>query len=227
MQPAQLDIFSPSKLRSGKTMPDYEHHFFVSYRRSDDYWVRWTRENLVRALGVLLRPRLGSVSIYVDESIETGASWPQHLALNLSRSRLMVAVLSRDYFNSPWCRLELALMHEREKLTQVRTAENRMGLFIPLVIDDGDCFPAEVQGMQRESLHKFANPFIRPDSPKQEEFAETLKDRVCPMIEKALIKVPVFDPEWGRIACDQFDHLFKIHLQSQTTVPSLTLPPLP
>lgn len=81
--------------------------------------------------------------------------------------------------------------------------------------------------MQAEPLHKFANPFIRIDSPKQEALAETLKDRVCPMIEKALNKVPVFDPAWEQIAHKQFEHMFQIHVQAQTTVPSLILPQLP
>jgi hypothetical protein len=208
-------------------MAEYEHHIFVSYRRSDEDWVRWTRENLARALRSLLGPRLGKVGIYVDETIETGASWPQHLALSLARSRLMVAVLSRDYFQSDWCRLELALMLHREQSSNFRTVTNPFGLIIPLVIDDGDCFPKEVQEMQAEALHTFANPFIRIDSPKQETLADILKDRVCPTIEHALARVPAFDNTWEQIAHKQFEHMFQIRIQSQTVVPSLVLPQLP
>jgi hypothetical protein len=208
-------------------MPDYEHQVFISYRRSDEDWVRWTRENFARALTSLLRPRLGNVSIYTDESIETGASWPHHLALHLSRSRLMVAVLSRDYFQSDWCRLELALMHHREQLTKFRTPENPSGLIIPVVIDDGESFPQEVKAMQGEPLHKFANPFIRIDSPKQEDLAEVLKEKLCPIIEMALTKVPGYDPAWEQLAHKQFENMFRIVAQRQTTVPSLVLPPLP
>jgi hypothetical protein len=96
-------------------MQDYEHDIFVSYRRSDQDWVRWIRDCLVRVLRSLLRPALGQVSVYMDEAIETGASWPNHIALNHARSKILVAVLSRDYFQSDWCRLELALMRHREK----------------------------------------------------------------------------------------------------------------
>ena len=211
---------------SDSLMPDYEHHIFVSYRRSDDDWVRWTRENLIRALASLLRLRLGRVSIYIDESIETGASWPHHLALHLARARLMIAVLSRDYFLSDWCRLELALMYHREQLMKFRTPENPYGLIIPVVIDDGDCFPKEVQAMQCEPLHKFANPFIRIDSPKQEELAEVLKDRICPTIERALAKVPSFNSAWEQVAHKQFENMFQIRMQTQTIVPSFRLPEL-
>lgn len=207
-------------------MVDYEHHIFLSYRRSDEDWVRWTRENFGRALTSLLRPRLGNVSIFIDDSIETGSSWPPHLAMNLSRSRLMVAILSRDYFQSNWCRLELALMRHREQLTQLRTPLNPSGLIIPIVIDDGECFPAEVQAMQCERLHQFANPFIRIDSPKQEAMAEVIMSRVCPVIENSLNRVPCFDPSWETLAHQQFEQMFQVQLQTQITVPSLVLPSL-
>jgi TIR domain-containing protein len=208
-------------------MPDYEHQIFLSYRRSDNDWIRWTRENFVRALASLLRPRLGKVSIYMDELIETGASWPLHLARNLSRSKLMVAVLSRDYFQSDWCRLEIALMHRREQMSGFRTHANPFGLIIPVVIDDGDCFPPEVQAMQAEPLHQYANPFIRIDSPKQEELAEVVKTKLCPMIEKALLNVPTFDPTWEEIDHKHFENMFQIQVKTQTTVPSLLLASLP
>ncbi len=206
-------------------MADYEYDIFISYRRTNADWVRWTKENFLRALNSLLCVRLGTVKVFIDETIEDGTSWPNHLALNLSRSRIMVAVLSRDYFESDWCRLELALMHDREKTTNSRTASNPRGLIIPVVIDDGDCFPPEVQMMQAERLHEFANPFIRPDSPKQEALAEVLKNKLCASIEHVLSEgVPPYDPKWEGIAHKQFEGVFKIHMHSQKTVPSLVLP---
>jgi len=205
-------------------MTDYENDIFISYRRSDVDWVRWTRENFVRALSSLLRVRLGRINVFVDETIEDGASWPNHLAMSLSRSRIMVAVLSRDYFQSDWCRLELALMHHREKSVNLRTAANPWGLIVPVVIDDGLCFPPEVQAMQGEPLHSFANPFMRPDSPKQEAMAEVLRNKLCNSIESALKASPAFDPAWEQLAHKQFEGVFQIHMQSQNTVPSLVLP---
>jgi hypothetical protein len=212
---------------SDSLRPNYEHHIFVSYRRSDKDWVRWTRHNFFRVLGSLLRPSLGKVSIYIDESIETGAIWPTHLALNLARSRVMVAVLSRDYFLSRWCRSEFALMYHRERSTQFRTPANPYGFIIPVIIDDGDSFPKEVQAMRGEPLHKFANPFIQSGSPKQEELSEVLRERICPVIERVLTRVPSFDLAWEQLAYEQFENMFQILMQTQKTVPSLRLPKLP
>lgn len=204
-------------------MADYEHHIFISYRRSDDEWVRWTRQNFVRALSSLMRVSLDKLSVFIDENIETGASWPAEIARHLARSRLMVAILSRAYFHSDWCRLELALMHHREQLARSGGGLNGHGLIIPVVIDDGECFPAEVQEMQCQKLHDFANPFIRIDSTRQEELAEVLRRNVCPVIERALKHIPDYDPKWEEIAHGQFKNTFKINVQAQKTVPSLVL----
>jgi hypothetical protein len=139
----------------------------------------------------------------------------------------MMPVLSRDYFNSDWCRLELSLMYHREQLVKFRTRKNPNVLIIPVVIDDGDRFPEEVQAMQCEPLHDYANPFIRIDSPRQEALAEVLRNRICPTVEQALTRVPPFDPTWEEIAHEQFENRFKIIMETQTTLPSLRLPGLP
>jgi TIR domain len=79
---------------------DYEYEIFISYRRMDDDWVRWTRGNFAHPLRSLLRPVLGTVHIFIDEQIETGSTWPAHLARAHTRSRLLIPILSRDYFRS-------------------------------------------------------------------------------------------------------------------------------
>jgi hypothetical protein len=118
-------------------------------------------------------------------------------------------------------------MHKREELASFRTLANPCGLIIPIVIDDGDCFPAEVRRMQWHPFHTFANPFIRTDSPKQEALAEVLRERICPMVERALNKAPDFDPAWEQIAHKQFEHMFCIKTPIQRSVPPFVLPNLP
>jgi hypothetical protein len=203
-------------------MPDYEHDLFISYRRSDKHWTRWARENVADALGTLLRPSLADVRIFVDEQIETGMSWPDRLARALARSRILVPLLSRAYFNSDWCRLELALMRDRESRCQLRCLSNPAVLIVPFVYDDGDCFPVEVKEMQPREIHDYAQPFMRPDSPNFEIFAEVLR-RECPRLVAALNTVPPFDPEWERIAYDQFRERFQIQAATQTTLPAQSL----
>jgi hypothetical protein len=207
-------------------MADYLHDIFISYRRWDEDWIRWTEKNFVRPLRALLRPGLGNVKIFVDTQIESGTSWPLRLAKALACSKILVPVLSRDYFQSDWCRLELALMLERERLTGFCCRSNPTGLILPIVIDDGDCFPPEIQAIQtKQKFHDFANPCMCLDSPKQEHFAGAIKAWL-PDIELALGQVPPFDPNWENVAHDQFMHLFKIKMQTQTTIPGLSLAPI-
>lgn len=206
-------------------MHDYEHHIFISYRRSDKYWTRWARENVAEALGSLLRPGVGDVKIFVDQQIETGTSWPGRLASALARSRILVPLLSRDYFRSDWCRLELAMMLEREKQCRLRCPSNQEVLIIPFVYDDGDCFPPEVKEMQPMAIHDFANPFVLPDSNKFVDFTEVLRQQ-CPRLEAALRSVPNFNPDWERIAHEQFSEQFRIQETTQMKVPALSLLPI-
>ena len=207
-------------------MADYEHDIFISYRRMDEEWVYWTRENFIRPLRSLLRPALGNVRIFADDQIETGASWPAYLARAHAHSRLLIPILSRDYFNSDWCRLELALMHDRERRVGYRTPAKDSVLILPLVIDDGDCFPLEVQEMQGQSIHRFAITCMCTTGPRQEEFAAHLK-QWCPRIERALQNIPAFDPTWEAVAHEQFTEMFKIKVAAQKTLPGLSLLPIP
>lgn len=118
-------------------------------------------------------------------------------------------------------------MHERERSLGFRSGTNPAGLIIPVVIDDGDCFPIEVKAMQCQPFHEFANPFIRVDSPKQEALAEVLRNGLCPAIDKALKSIPPFDPAWEQIAHKQFENTFRIQTQTQISLPPLMLPQLP
>jgi len=207
-------------------MSDYEYDFFISYRRSDKRWIRWVRENMKETLETLLAPALGEVKIFTDHQIEAGVSWPGRLAEALARSRILIPLLCRDYFRSDWCRLELALMREREKRHNFRCEVNREVLIIPFVYDDGDCFPAEVKEMQAKGIHEYANPFILPDTPKHANFTEFLRLECCERLVDALGKVPKFDPEWQRMTNSEFRQRFSIQSATQTTLPALSLLPL-
>lgn len=208
---------------SDAAMPDYQHHIFISYRRMDEDWIRWTQENFVRPLCSLLRPALGNVDVFVDSRIETGVSWPARLAQAHARSRIMIPILCQSYFQSEWCRLELALMCHRENQLGFRTNDNEGVLIVPVILQDGKHFPLEVQEMQGEDIKDFANPCMRFNSPKQEEFTEHLR-LWCHRIEEALGHVPPFDPAWESFARDQFKTQFQINAGQLKTVPPLSLP---
>jgi hypothetical protein len=116
-------------------------------------------------------------------------------------------------------------MHHREGLVGYRTPAETNVLILPVIIDDGDCFPVEVQEMQGQKIHEFAITCMCPDGPRQEAFAAHLKNWV-PRIEQALQHVPPFDPAWETIAYDQFQEMFRIKVAALTTLPGLSLLPM-
>src|SRR5262249_32313858 len=158
-------------------------------------------------LKTLLAPT-GEVNIFIDEKIETGANWPNYLARALARSRILVPLLSRAYFMSVWCRLELSLMYHRQKVCETNCPDDPPVLIIPFVYDDGKHFPPEVQRLQPMEIHDYANPFVLPDTPKYYDFSEVLR-KECPRIEAALDGVPKFDPSWEGLAQERFLETFR------------------
>lgn len=205
-------------------MSDYQYDIFISYSRTDDDWIRWTREIFAKTLTTLLQPLLAAnVRIFIDNQIETGGNWPDKLLYAHASSRMMIPILSRAYFSSNWCRLELALMLERERLYGYGMAKNKNSLIVPFVIDDGDSFPPEIQAIQSVKIHKFANPFIRPGSSRHFDFAEELKG-TCPRIASIIQAAPPYDPSLEKRSFLTFEKEFKIASQTHKKVPGLILP---
>jgi tetratricopeptide (TPR) repeat protein len=93
------------------------HEIFVSYSRRDnrDGWVTGLvdalqREHAEATAGTQLR-------IFFDRSdIQTMDDWEQRICEGLRSSRILLACLSPNYFESKWCRREwqLYLEHERD-----------------------------------------------------------------------------------------------------------------
>ena len=79
--------------------------------------------------------------------------------------------------------------------------------------------------MQAGKIHSFANPYMRGDSQRQEDFAEHLREW-CPRVETALQHVPPFDLEWDQLAYNQFNEMFRIKVAAQKTLPTLSLLPV-
>src|SRR5262252_7221390 len=100
----------------------------------------------------------------------------------------MVALLSKDYFASPWCIHELDLMIERSEGSD---------LIIPIVVHDGEVIPEAVGRLQHANFKKFANPALCDAGPLYAEFWNAIAE-VAPRIGNAIGNVPPFDAKWLR-----------------------------
>ncbi len=112
-----FDVFL-SYRRRGPALDWVQNHFFPKLRGwLEQYWP----EDLGAENG---RPRIAK-----DDEMEAGARWPARLREMHGGSKVMVAVLSQEYFRSPWCLAEWEGMRAREKKIGLKTK----GLVYPVL----------------------------------------------------------------------------------------------
>jgi hypothetical protein len=173
----------------------YVHDIFISYRR-DDETRRWLERHFLPLLGMRVRQELLRVpEVFVDDSIESGVSWPEQLAVELGRSRILVALWAKDYFASGWCVEELATMMIRERHYGFRTRANPRGLIVPAVIHDGDEFPAPLGVIQHFGIQKQFNVRMSREGKRAEKLDEILSLQAA-AIAHSIEAAPAWTPSW-------------------------------
>src|SRR5450755_2382085 len=109
----------------------YQHDIFISYRRNAEAFI-WIKDHFLPLLTLHVELELGRApSIYVDDQIESGASWPVSLGTALGGSRVLIPLWSGNYLSSVWCTEELSHMLGREREAKLRTVERPHGVIIP------------------------------------------------------------------------------------------------
>lgn len=165
----------------------YEYDIFISYRREKNAWTPWARDIFKRALESCLQRELGDpAEVFIDDQTPIGANYVDHLAKALGKSKVMVALLSKDYFSSDWCVHELDLMMER--------ASGR-NLIIPIVVHDGEIIPDAIGQLQYADFKEFAIPGLHDAGPLHARFWAAMV-AVAPRISNAIENSPPFDDKW-------------------------------
>jgi hypothetical protein len=166
-----------------------EFHIFLSYRRSAR-WPAWVRDIFLPKLTHWLSEELGEdARIFFDQEMETGTDWQLALGGALNRARVLVPLWSRTYFNSNWCKAELAFMLAREEQHGFRTRKRPQGLIIPALIHDGNDLPEVVRGISALQLQRYTNPWLAERSPAEEELSNLLRDW-APDVAAAIRRAP-------------------------------------
>ncbi|MEA3211858.1 MAG: hypothetical protein QOE70_4915 [Chthoniobacter sp.] len=179
-------------------MAGYVHHVFVSYRRGGE-WEAWVRRFFAPKLRTFLGLHLpGGVSVYLDEQIDTGAAWQTALDQAIDSTRIMVPVFMCSFFDSQFCRNELARMFHREHHLGFRSDTNAAGLVVPVRLSETEYFPDFVNTIQQEDLTHFAIPNLAPATPTHESFDLAMKTFAL-KVATAIRRVPSYDPEWARL----------------------------
>ncbi|MDX1956928.1 MAG: toll/interleukin-1 receptor domain-containing protein [Leptospiraceae bacterium] len=113
----------------------YEYDIFISYSNHDmaDY-VRTILFPLIKQeIGGTLGER--NLKIFIDKiGVNSGDDWENRIKNCLIKSRIMIAILSPEYFKSEWCKKEMSFMLEKEQDLKFRCQQNPSGLIFPLKI---------------------------------------------------------------------------------------------
>jgi hypothetical protein len=196
----------------------YKYDVFISYRRYG-LWPQWVKEHFLPIFQHWLGEELGkNVRICWDGNLETGNDWPPDLGDKLAASRTLVPLLSRQYFNSAWCKTELALMCARESRCGLIGGQLHKRLIVPAIIHDGEYLPQYVRVIQAAKLQDCANVLVAPESPTLEDLSNRIRSWV-PDVVKAIRRAPKHDPHWTELSIDQFKRLFEVPKAKQGFLP--------
>lgn len=215
-------IRESSRYRTFTSM-SYQYDVFISYRRNQETH-SWIREHFIPLLTLRLEMELNrQISIYVDDQLEAGTTWPISLGIALGSSRILIALWSGNYLSSPWCVEELSQMLAREHETNLRTYDQPHGIVIPVLIHDGETFPADLGHIQRYEVQKYFNVRMARNSPRAEELDASLTAH-APAIAACIKNAPTWKGQWQReTASKLFSHYQSAELV-QSTVPRFTNP---
>jgi hypothetical protein len=177
-------------LVEGATVSEYEFDVFISYRRKGNPY-HWVRNHFYPRLRDCLDDHLADEpTFFIDEEMEIGSIWPDRLESALNRTKILVCVLSPQYFRSRWCLAELQSMADREKLL------GHNGLIYPVLFSDSDNFPSFARERSWHDLKKWNLPDI--GFQQTEEwlgFHREIED-VAMKIAQRLAEVPDWQPDW-------------------------------
>ncbi|MBL8294057.1 MAG: TIR domain-containing protein [Bryobacterales bacterium] len=100
--------------------PAGERHFLISYRSNQAAWARELADNLTR----------NGLSVFLDqEQLVPGGTLATSLEKGLTNAQGAVALITKDWLNSPWCQQEAAVLLQR-------SVEEKDFKLVPLLLED-------------------------------------------------------------------------------------------
>lgn len=202
----------------------YKYDIFISYRRQ--LFTRgWIDKHFQPLLEFWVEFELGRKPIiYTDDQLDNdiGTTWPIKLGQEISCSRILISLWTKNYLNSIWCTCEISHMLEREIVTGCRTGQNANGLIIPVIIQDGETLPINLSIIQNLDIKDYFKARMREDSREAEELENKIK-AISGSIANCINNVPQWQNDWQINAINQFYQLYyKGSNPEQTNLPKFT-----
>ena len=161
----------------GGTRRNWEFDIYVSYSPASggalDRWISAFVDTLREYLFLELpeRPR-----VFMDRKrLISGDSYPEDLSDALSRSKLLLALLTPAYFESQWSNHEWDFFEEREKML------NSAPLIIPVLLRGGDWAPPKFRERANYDVSEFVGlgrPNLSLRQPKMAHMIQNLASQL-------------------------------------------------
>jgi hypothetical protein len=176
---------------------NYLYDVFISYprERANSAWVY---DVFIPMFELHLREQLGRTpTIFLDkDDIAGGDSWKLKPKNALAHAKVLVPVLSVQYFLSDNCRGEYAVMMHREEQMGFRTRANPSGLIVPIRLFDGQHFSDYVKGIQYCDCTEF---YVEGDYFRKSKGFMDLQLKIrewVPDVAGAITRVPAWSNNW-------------------------------
>ncbi|GAB3444007.1 TIR domain-containing protein [Actinophytocola sediminis] len=180
-------------------MSGYKFDVFISYSRRGNVQ-KWLLNHFYPKLQDCLADQLAPApTVYIDRLMPHGVHWPSSLKKALRHTKIMIPVLTPQYFESRWCMAEWRSMREREKLLGLADLEIPQSLRYPILYADSQNFPDEGRELAWQDFKEHSMP--DPGFQDSREYVPFHR-RVVTLAEdlaELLVQVPAWQPDWPLI----------------------------
>lgn len=167
----------------------YQYDVFISYKNQPGL-VTWVKDHFQPLLQTWLDNELPQpAAIFRDKvSIEAGDQWSKAIKEALGGSRVIIAVLTPQYFTSKWCVAEWQSFEKRELLR----ADTANKLLIPVKYSNGPHFPVCASNRQFTDATDFlgVNGTVIPPQSIEAAALETKVKLLAKLIADRLLLTP-------------------------------------
>jgi hypothetical protein len=189
--------------------------FFTSYanREDDQDHVAEFHEQLEHELRIKRGRNLTSTGFLDRHSLQLGLTWREPMVEAIRSTRLLVALITADYFESEWCRREWAVMMERARRAGRSPGDEPVAILPLFWVKPRGALPQDLASMQYNSPALFGGSkapdnlidLLREDREKAAAFIRRLADtmikaadRDLPVLDADAVRdIPLAFSEWG------------------------------
>ncbi|RVU22927.1 TIR domain-containing protein [Streptomyces antnestii] len=176
--------------------------FFTSYanREDDQDHVAEFHQRLEQELRIKRGRNLTSTGFLDRRSLRLGLTWREPMVDAIRTTRLLVALITADYFESEWCRREWAVMMERARRAGRSPGQEPVAVLPLFWVKPRGPLPRDLAAIQYSSAELFGGnkapdnliDLLREDD---QEAAAFIRRLAAVMIEAADRDLPALDAE--------------------------------